>query len=1022
MNLSEAIKRVTSQTSPHQGSLGSWRLAYFGLALFNVLTLAAGLLLNQNIGAIFTQSSQTTERWVRHTAAVDSLPNLAHAIHSPGNRAMQTLNPRPEREALEAAVNEFLAGLTRVEKDLNHGSNAPEITHALSSLEVVHVQTLKMAGEARVLLDLVAEGKYPEAVGKIPVLDQQMNEILAEVTIVRRMLSEGHARELQDLILQERRIERFQWLSTAAVVPLVAGLTIFGRRMNNTMSKSATERERLISELVKMRHELEHRVKERTADLEASESHYRDLVTALPGTVFQLAVAPDGSLSFRFVSEGIHALTGLEASVVRQQPSKLFELIEARDRRVLEKALAGQGSWRQSFQVVTADGERRWVKGQATPMKHEKGGTSWHGVLIDISEQKEAEERLTAWGVELEQRVRARTLEIETANRRLEVEVRHRIRMQEKVMQVTMFQRTILDAAGYAIIATDEDGLIRTFNAAAQQMLGYDMEEVLGKITPMSVHLQEEVTARSRTVEAESGLVPANDFDALTYFARLGLPDEKEWTYVRRDGSHIPVLLSITALTNNEGAITGFVGIAQDITERKRIERELRQLTEDLEQRVLARTSELSIANKALLNSEAELKNSLSLINATLESTADGILVVSPTGTVEGWNRQFLELWHMDRDHPPLTHENQLSELASTLLLAPEQFSQLVERLKEAAGSDSFDIIEFKDGRVFERHSKPRKLENTVSGRVWSFRDITDRRKAETHLEEANRRLVDASREAGMAEIATSVLHNVGNVLNSVNVSATLISDTLRNSKALNLTKAAELLVSQQDSLPTFLTQDPKGRQLPGYLALLGVRLRDENTALRTELNSLAQNIDHIKQIVAMQQSYAKVSGVREALQLNKMIEDAIHMSMGANEQEQIRIVREFQEVPVVYADKHKTLQILINLIRNAKYALHEKGGEDPTLTLRLRMTPGHLAQIEVADNGIGISPENMSKLFRHGFTTKRTGHGFGLHGSALAIREMGGSLKATSDGPGLGATFTVELPVTAVNEPQKNA
>ncbi|MEK7677053.1 MAG: ATP-binding protein [Verrucomicrobiota bacterium] len=215
-----------------------------------------------------------------------------------------------------------------------------------------------------------------------------------------------------------------------------------------------------------------------------------------------------------------------------------------------------------------------------------------------------------------------------------------------------------------------------------------------------------------------------------------------------------------------------------------------------------------------------------------------------------------------------------------------------------------------------------------------------------------------------------------------------------------------------------FLTRDAKGRQVPGYLAALGQTLTEEQSLCLGELESLRKNVDHIKDIVAMQQSYATVAGVVETVQVADLVEDAIQLNLSALDRHGITFHREFTPVPPLAVEKHKVLQILINLIRNAKYALHESGRTDKRLTLRVGGHGGGRVRIQVLDNGVGIPPENLTRIFSHGFSTRKDGHGFGLHSAALAARELGGQLTAHSDGPGTGAAFTLELPLQPRNEP----
>jgi len=308
-----------------------------------------------------------------------------------------------------------------------------------------------------------------------------------------------------------------------------------------------------------------------------------------------------------------------------------------------------------------------------------------------------------------------------------------------------------------------------------------------------------------------------------------------------------------------------------------------------------------------------------------------------------------------------------------------------------------------------------------VVGIVVMAQDITERKEFDEKLEEANKQLLETSRRAGMAEVATGVLHNVGNVLNSVNVSTTLVADQLKRSKVSNLAKVVAMMEEHASDLGAFMTTDPKGKKLPGYLAQLATHLTAEQATLLCEMGELRKNIEHIKDIVAMQQSYAKVSGLTETLQVSDLIEDALRMNASALTRHEVRVVREFAAVPPVTIEKHKVLQILVNLIRNAKHACEDSGGTDKRLTVRVANDDGRL-KIAISDNGVGIPAENLIRIFNHGFTTRKDGHGFGLHSGALAAKEMGGSLDVRSDGPGKGAVFTLELPVAPESNGKLNA
>ena len=289
--------------------------------------------------------------------------------------------------------------------------------------------------------------------------------------------------------------------------------------------------------------------------------------------------------------------------------------------------------------------------------------------------------------------------------------------------------------------------------------------------------------------------------------------------------------------------------------------------------------------------------------------------------------------------------------------------------------------------------------------------EIAERERMQSEVERVHQRLLTISRQAGMAEVATSVLHNVGNVLNSVNVSATLVMDQMRASKAPYLGKVADLVNEHVADLAGFLTTHPKGRQLPDYLQQLAGQLEREQQSAIVELELLRQNIEHIKDIVAMQQNYAKISGVTETVQPAELVEDALRMNANAFARHELELIREYSDVPPLQVEKHKVLQILVNVLRNAMYACDEAQREAPRLKIKIAPTDGGI-QMSVTDNGIGIPAENLTRIFSHGFTTRQGGHGFGLHSGALAARELGGSLTGHSEGPGLGATFTLTLPL----------
>jgi PAS domain S-box-containing protein len=334
-----------------------------------------------------------------------------------------------------------------------------------------------------------------------------------------------------------------------------------------------------------------------------------------------------------------------------------------------------------------------------------------------------------------------------------------------------------------------------------------------------------------------------------------------------------------------------------------------------------------------------------------------------------------------------------------------EDTQRLFERL--FAGEDAPPRFETalvaRDGRrvALEVALRPTLARGEVTGIDGIARDVSLREQAAADLAAANTRLVDLSRRAGMAEVASSVLHNVGNVLNTVNVSTALLAERLRDSRAANLSRAVDLL----DASP-----EERGKVMT-YLKGVAAELVGERGALQGEVETLARSVEHIKEIVAVQQGYARApGGTEQTLPASALLTEALRMLDDGGAA--VEIVREVADDPTVTIEKHKVVQILINLLRNARHACADHGGASPRVTVRVERAVPDRLRITVSDNGIGIAPEALPRVFEHGFTTRKEGHGFGLHGAALTAQELGGALNAASEGPGRGATFTLDVPL----------
>lgn len=305
-------------------------------------------------------------------------------------------------------------------------------------------------------------------------------------------------------------------------------------------------------------------------------------------------------------------------------------------------------------------------------------------------------------------------------------------------------------------------------------------------------------------------------------------------------------------------------------------------------------------------------------------------------------------------------------------------------------------------------------LEQRVINRTQELtREIAERRATQDELSRVNAHIAEVSHRAGMAEVANSVLHNIGNVLNSVNVSVAVIRKQLRTTPLSKLPPAMELLKQHEMDLATYLTTDEKGKLLPRFLEMLSGQWQTEHATLLSEANQLHDSVQHINDIINKQQSLSGQLGVHEIFDVAELIRSTFSFHESSFTRSNIALTLDLQDQLIWNGDRSKFTQIMLNLIVNAEESLVSSGIAQPQLRISsYRKSDGSLV-IQVKDNGCGISSEVMQKLFSYGFTTKPTGHGFGLHASALAAQDMGGTLEAFSDGVGMGATFVLSVPET---------
>ena len=571
---------------------------------------------------------------------------------------------------------------------------------------------------------------------------------------------------------------------------------------------------------------------------------------------------------------------------------------------------------------------------------------------------------LTRSNRQLERRVTQRTQAFETENA-------ERRRAETALRESQALYLSLVEHLPMAIYRKDAKGKYLFANSGFAKIRGLPIEEIVGRtLFDLLPREQAEVYSSEDEVVLETGQ-----------------PLELDRKAPLADGKVLHLHVLKTPVFNAAGEIVGTQGMMIDVTDR-----------------ALA---------------ESELDSERDLLRTLLDSSSDHIYFKDLDSRFIKCSRRLAErfgLAHMD-DVVGKTDFNFFDVAHARAAFADEQ--EIIGTGRPIVGKVEKESWRG-DGKVTWALTSKLPLRNKAGAIVGTFgisKDITDIKEAESKLESVHQQLLETSRRAGMAEVATSVLHNVGNVLNSVTTSAGVLADHLRNSKINGVARVHGLLSSQSD-LPAFFAREDRATQLLDYLGTLRDHLAEEQSLLLKELQDLGRNIDHIKEIVAMQQSYARVAGVLEKLPPASLVNDALRMHAGALARHQVRTVRFFQDVPEIQIDKHKTIQILINLISNAKYALSAAPVEDKVLTVRIESCGPECIRIQVQDNGIGVSSENLTRIFSHGFTTRTEGHGFGLHAGALAAKEMGGRLSVHSDGPGKGAIFTLELPLQPPEHP----
>ncbi|WP_428263393.1 sensor histidine kinase, partial [Haliangium sp.] len=330
--------------------------------------------------------------------------------------------------------------------------------------------------------------------------------------------------------------------------------------------------------------------------------------------------------------------------------------------------------------------------------------------------------------------------------------------------------------------------------------------------------------------------------------------------------------------------------------------------------------------------------------------------------------------------------------------------------------------ISIENARLYDRlASLNRNLERRVQERTEALADnnrrlieeVAERTKAQERLVQLQRQMVDTARAAGMAEIAIDVLHHVGNTLNSVSVSTHLLIETMRGSQIGRLTQLVEVLAAHRDDLPRFLTEDERGQAIYPFLTSLSESLSREHESAFEELRCLSEHVARLIGLVDKQREHVRDTELVEACSLGEVLQEALAMVRGGIEADGIDIIVVQGQDPGLWTDRHKLRQILRSLLKQAHEALRASESPERRLTVETHCD-GEWIRVEVADNGTGVAREDLSKVFTYGRGTGTGADGYGLHNSALAARQLGGTLTCHSLAPEPGACFVLTLPLRA--------
>ena len=510
--------------------------------------------------------------------------------------------------------------------------------------------------------------------------------------------------------------------------------------------------------------------------------------------------------------------------------------------------------------------------------------------------------------------------------------------------------RSLIQNISEIVVVIDSDGVIRFSNPQLETTLGLRTEEVVGRnifdfIHPDDTHRAE--LEYSETVRKSGEGVPS--------VLRI------------RDAGGVWIPFEIIANNRiDDPDIRGVIFTARDLRYRQEVEEAIRRSNADVEKQVEERTTELAKANAALRlenqshrETERRFQQTISLLNATLDSTTDGILVVGGDMKVSGCNRRFCELFHLQCEPAVGSDDAGLLPTVADQLHEPEEFLAKVRALYSDQNATSFDVLLFKDGRIFERYSQPQRLGDRIVGRVWSFRDVTEARRLEEDLRQSQKLEALGRLAGGVAHDFNNLLMLISGYLGRLSEFGLSSEQSAECEQALAATKRAAILTRQ----------------------LLAFSRKHRDTPTVTDFNTIVSNMQGM---------------------LRSLISECIQVDIALCD----------DPVPVL-ADVPQLEVVLMNLAINARDAM-PSGGVLSVVTGRQERDSRTFAALAVKDSGKGMPPDVRAHIFEPFFTTKDVGKGTGLGLSTVygIVQRSGGHIEVDSE-PHQGTRFRVYLPET---------